>query len=71
MFQVFFGSFCSEEGFFFCIKIGRNIELAYRFGNVVDMENVLEELESAIYFYGEEKAEAVADMLIEKINKLM
>lgn len=35
------------------------------------MENVLEELESAIYFYGEEKAEAVADMLIEKINKLM
>lgn len=26
MFQVFFGSFCSEEGFFFCIKIGRNID---------------------------------------------
>lgn len=28
MFQVFFGSFCSEEGFFFCIKIGRNIDPA-------------------------------------------
>lgn len=33
MFQVFFGSFCSEEGFFFCIKIGRNIDPACGSGN--------------------------------------
>ena len=33
MFQVFFGSFCSEEGFFFCIKIGRNIDPPYNTGN--------------------------------------
>lgn len=33
MFQVFFGSFCSEEGFFFCIKIGRNIEPSMGVGN--------------------------------------
>ena len=33
MFQVFFGSFCSEEGFFFCIKIGRNIEPSCGTGN--------------------------------------
>lgn len=32
MFQVFFGSFCSEEGFFFCIKIGRNIDPPYNTG---------------------------------------
>ena len=37
MFQVFFGSFCSEEGFFFCIKIGRNIEPSCGTGNFLGL----------------------------------
>ena len=39
MFQVFFGSFCSEEGFFFCIKIGRNIDPPYNTGRNLIYKN--------------------------------
>ena len=33
MFQAFFGGFCPGEGFFFCIKISRNIDPPYNTGS--------------------------------------
>ena len=76
MFQVFFGSFCSEEGFFFCIKIGRNIDPACGTGGMLSVaEKYLHQLNASteLMAFGQELNDQTfaickADMLIKGNN---